>query len=135
MKEDPMLRTACVALAISLLAPMTTARAASLEGLKVKLKQDNRKRVVVRLEVPALLQKRLKKQRAKFKVNVYAGKTADETKRIKNYKWKFSRRTRKWAFKRKNLCKKGLRHIRVKVKPNVPGQEHESITKRLELDC
>lgn len=133
-----MKRIAYAVIALALACPVGLAAADEIPGLKasLKLKGEGRARkVVLRVEVPSSVRASLKKKSAKFKLNLYAGKEADATKRVKQYKWKLTRPMRKWSFKQKELCKKGYRHLRLKLKAKVRGKTYDEVTRKLELDC
>ena len=133
-----MKRLACAALALAILSPPGFAAADEVQGLKVtfKVKEINgAKKVLLRLEVPSVVRTKLKRKRTTVKINLYAGKDSDTTKRVKQYKWKLTRPMRKWSFKQKDLCKKGYRHLRLKLKAKARGEDFDEVKKTLELDC
>ena len=134
------LAAALLATAFATGAVFTAGAVAHAEGLglkaSLKLKpQGPAKKIVIRLEVSPQVRNAQKRKRTPVKINVYAGKTEDASKKVKSYNWAFDKNLRKWSFDQKALCKKGYRHVRIKVKAKPKGGEVEELTRKLDLDC
>ena len=94
----------------------------------IKFKKKNDK-VVLTVKVPPS-----EWRKGKVRVNFYAGKTADATKRMKKFKGKMKRPSQTWSFSRKKLCGKGHKHLRVKIK--VKGKDKfDDMKKTYDIDC
>ena len=113
--------------------PRPPSKSAS-KAIKVSLKQYGSK-VVTRVQVSALAHRMAQFKKMRAKINVYAGKSEDETKKIKSYTWNPRKRVQKWELNAKALCKKGYRHVRIKVKLKSKGGENDLIKRTLDLDC